>query len=136
MRFVTFSTTVDGPSVLGLVTGEEVVDPERTIPRAIPIALGITLVVYATVAVSALLAVGPEQLAASSAPLAPRRAMICGSLSTSALTSSWGSTSSAAAMRFIQPSESERMPVSSRPIVWAVVGGAQRAATSAKVRPF
>ncbi len=50
--------------------GEEVVDPARTIPRAIPIALGITLVVYATVAVSALLAVGPGVLADSTAPLA------------------------------------------------------------------
>lgn len=49
--------------------GEEVVDPQRTIPRAVPIALGITVVVYATVAVSVLLAVGPEALAASSAPL-------------------------------------------------------------------
>jgi APA family basic amino acid/polyamine antiporter len=50
--------------------GEEVVDPARTIPRAIPIALGITVVVYATVAVSALAAVGPAALAASDAPLA------------------------------------------------------------------
>jgi basic amino acid/polyamine antiporter, APA family len=50
--------------------GEEVVDPARVIPRAIPIALGITLVVYATVAVSALLAVGPAALADSTAPLA------------------------------------------------------------------
>jgi APA family basic amino acid/polyamine antiporter len=50
--------------------GEEVRDPLRTIPRAIPIALGITFVVYATVAVVSLLAVGPDALAASSAPLA------------------------------------------------------------------
>ncbi len=50
--------------------GEEVVDPARTIPRAIPIALGITLVVYALVAITALLAAGPDLLAASSAPLA------------------------------------------------------------------
>jgi APA family basic amino acid/polyamine antiporter len=50
--------------------GEEVRDPERTIPRAIPIALAITLVVYAAVAVSALLALGPERVARSSAPLA------------------------------------------------------------------
>jgi APA family basic amino acid/polyamine antiporter len=50
--------------------GEEVVDPARTIPRAIPVALGITLAVYAAVAVSALVAVGPEALAASEAPLA------------------------------------------------------------------
>jgi len=50
--------------------GDEVVDPERTIPRAIPTALGITLFVYAAVAVAALLAAGPRQLADSSAPLA------------------------------------------------------------------
>lgn len=37
--------------------GEEVVDPARTIPRAIPLALGITLLVYAAVAITALLAV-------------------------------------------------------------------------------
>jgi basic amino acid/polyamine antiporter, APA family len=49
--------------------GEEVVDPVRTIPRAIPLALGITLVVYAIVAVSALLAAGPDALATSRAPL-------------------------------------------------------------------
>jgi APA family basic amino acid/polyamine antiporter len=49
--------------------GEEVRDPARTIPRAIPIALGITLVVYTTVAVTALCAVGPAVLAGSSAPL-------------------------------------------------------------------
>lgn len=50
--------------------GEEVRDPARTIPRAIPIALGIALVVYATVALAALATVGPDQLAASAAPLA------------------------------------------------------------------
>jgi basic amino acid/polyamine antiporter, APA family len=50
--------------------GEEVVEPERTIPRAIPIALGITLAVYAAVAVSALAGAGAAQLAASEAPLA------------------------------------------------------------------
>jgi APA family basic amino acid/polyamine antiporter len=50
--------------------GEEVVDPARTIPRAIPLALGLTLVVYALVAVTALVAVGPQALAESSAPLA------------------------------------------------------------------
>jgi APA family basic amino acid/polyamine antiporter len=49
--------------------GEEVKDPRRTIPRAIPLALGITLVLYATVAVVALFAVGPDTLAASVAPL-------------------------------------------------------------------
>ena len=49
--------------------GEEVVDPTRTIPRAIPLALAITLVVYAAVAVSALLAVGAAALAQAPAPL-------------------------------------------------------------------
>jgi len=49
--------------------GEEVRDPARTIPRAIPLALALTLVVYAAVAVSVLAALGPEGLAASTAPL-------------------------------------------------------------------
>ena len=44
--------------------------PERTIPRAIPIALGIAVVVYAIVAVAALAGAGPEALAASTAPIA------------------------------------------------------------------
>ena len=50
--------------------GEEVVDLARTIPRAVPLALGIVLAVYAVVAVAALLAVGPAALAAAAAPLA------------------------------------------------------------------
>jgi len=50
--------------------GEEVDDPARTIPKAIPRALGITLVVYLVVAVTALAAVGPAALAGSDAPLA------------------------------------------------------------------
>ncbi len=50
--------------------GEEVIDPGRTIPRAIPLALGLTLAVYAAVAVSALAAVGPVALADAPAPLA------------------------------------------------------------------
>ncbi|HEU5269604.1 MAG TPA: APC family permease [Jatrophihabitans sp.] len=50
--------------------GEEVRDPQRTIPRAIPLALAITIVVYLLVGVSALLAAGPARLAAASAPLA------------------------------------------------------------------
>lgn len=50
--------------------GEEVDDPARTIPKAIPRALAITLVVYAAVAVSALAAIGPTRLAASATPLA------------------------------------------------------------------
>ncbi len=49
--------------------GEEVRDPARTIPRAIPIALFITVGVYTLIAISALLAAGPERLAASTAPL-------------------------------------------------------------------
>ena len=49
--------------------GEEVIDPAHTIPRAIPLALAITLVVYAAVAVSALLAVGANALAQAPAPL-------------------------------------------------------------------
>lgn len=49
--------------------GEEVIDPQRTIPKAIPLALGIALAVYATVAASAVAAVGPEALAASPVPL-------------------------------------------------------------------
>ena len=50
--------------------GEEVVDPARTIPRAVPLALGIVLAVYLVVATAALLAVGPAALAAAAAPLA------------------------------------------------------------------
>jgi APA family basic amino acid/polyamine antiporter len=49
--------------------GEEVRNPARTIPRAIPLALGVTLVVYATVAVAVLAALGPQRLAESNAPL-------------------------------------------------------------------
>lgn len=49
--------------------GEEVRDPARTIPRAIPLALAITLVVYALVAVSALTVLGPGRLAQAAAPL-------------------------------------------------------------------
>lgn len=50
--------------------GEEVRDPARTIPRAIPIALAVTLVVYAVVAVAALGALGSGRLASAPAPLA------------------------------------------------------------------
>jgi APA family basic amino acid/polyamine antiporter len=50
--------------------GEEVRDPARTIPRAIIIAFGITVVVYLVVGVAVLLAAGPERLAHSAAPLA------------------------------------------------------------------
>ncbi|UGQ11988.1 amino acid permease [Yinghuangia sp. ASG 101] len=50
--------------------GEEVRDPRRTIPRAISVALGITLVVYAAVALAVLAVLGPGRLADSTAPLA------------------------------------------------------------------
>jgi basic amino acid/polyamine antiporter, APA family len=50
--------------------GEEVRDPAHTIPRAIPLALGITLVVYAAVAIAVLGVLGPAKLAVSVAPLA------------------------------------------------------------------
>jgi APA family basic amino acid/polyamine antiporter len=50
--------------------GEEVRDPARTIPRAIPIALGITFGVYALVAVAVLAALGPDRVGATPAPLA------------------------------------------------------------------
>jgi APA family basic amino acid/polyamine antiporter len=49
--------------------GEEVRDPTVTIPKAIPLALGITVVLYAIIGVTALLAAGPARLAASAAPL-------------------------------------------------------------------
>ncbi|MEV6108634.1 amino acid permease [Streptomyces sp. NPDC051940] len=50
--------------------GEEVRDPARTIPRAIPVALGITLVCYSLVAVAVLAVLGPDRLASATAPLA------------------------------------------------------------------
>jgi basic amino acid/polyamine antiporter, APA family len=50
--------------------GEEVRDPARTITRAIPVALGITLVVYATIAVAVLAVLGPAGVAATPDPLA------------------------------------------------------------------
>jgi basic amino acid/polyamine antiporter, APA family len=50
--------------------GEEVRDPARTIPRAIPVALGITLAVYAVVAIAVLSELGSAALASATAPLA------------------------------------------------------------------
>jgi basic amino acid/polyamine antiporter, APA family len=58
--------------------GEEVRDPARTIRRAVPVALGIAVAVYAVVITSALLAVGPTALAESPAPL--ETAVAAGSL--------------------------------------------------------
>jgi APA family basic amino acid/polyamine antiporter len=49
--------------------GEEVRDPARTIPLAIPLALGIVVLVYAAVGVALLFAAGPAALAASHAPV-------------------------------------------------------------------
>lgn len=49
--------------------GEEVRDPGRTIPRAIGIALAVTLTVYGTLAATLMAILGPE-LATSTAPLA------------------------------------------------------------------
>ncbi len=49
--------------------GEEVKDPARTIPKAVPLALGAAFVVYLVSLVGALVAVGPEVLAHSAAPL-------------------------------------------------------------------
>jgi basic amino acid/polyamine antiporter, APA family len=50
--------------------GEEVRDPQRTIPRAIQLALAIAVTIYAAVVVACLAALGPHGLAVSSAPLA------------------------------------------------------------------
>ncbi len=50
--------------------GEEVRDPGRTIPRAIPIALSIVVAVYLLVGAAALLVAGSHAIAASNAPLA------------------------------------------------------------------
>jgi APA family basic amino acid/polyamine antiporter len=50
--------------------GEEVTDPHRTIPRAVPIALGAVLVIYVLVAVTCLKVLGVTRLGQSTAPLA------------------------------------------------------------------
>ncbi|GHE12316.1 APC family permease [Streptomyces alanosinicus] len=50
--------------------GEEVRDPARTIARAIPLALGIALAVYACVAVAVLTVLGADRLGHAVAPLA------------------------------------------------------------------
>ncbi|MDQ4092455.1 MAG: APC family permease [Actinomycetota bacterium] len=50
--------------------GEEVREPARTIPLAIPIALGIVVAIYVAIGAAALAAVGPTELATSTAPLA------------------------------------------------------------------
>jgi APA family basic amino acid/polyamine antiporter len=50
--------------------GEEVREPRRTIPRAILLALGLAVAAYAAVAMALLRVLGPERLAAATAPLA------------------------------------------------------------------
>jgi APA family basic amino acid/polyamine antiporter len=50
--------------------GEEVREPGRTIPRAMILAVSITLLLYALVAIAALGTLGAEQLASSVSPLA------------------------------------------------------------------
>lgn len=49
--------------------GEEVRDPRRTIPTAIPIALGIAIGVYLLVGAAVLVAAGADRLSTASAPL-------------------------------------------------------------------
>ena len=50
--------------------GEEVKDPAQTIPRAVLVALGLAVAVYAVVGASILAALGPDGVAATPAPLA------------------------------------------------------------------
>ncbi|WP_284981403.1 APC family permease [Arthrobacter sp. efr-133-TYG-118] len=50
--------------------GEEVRNPRRAIPRAIGIALGVAVVLYAVIAVTLLAALGPDGVAGTSTPLA------------------------------------------------------------------
>jgi APA family basic amino acid/polyamine antiporter len=50
--------------------GEEVREPERTIPRAIPLALGAVVCLYLLVGLAALISAGPHALATATAPLA------------------------------------------------------------------
>lgn len=50
--------------------GEEVVEPRRTIPRAITVALAAAAVLYAIVAVTLLVALGPVGVAATESPIA------------------------------------------------------------------
>ncbi len=49
--------------------GEEVTDPRRVIPRAVPLALALALVVYAAVGVTVLAGTGADAVATATAPL-------------------------------------------------------------------
>jgi basic amino acid/polyamine antiporter, APA family len=59
--------------------GEEVRDPQRTIPRAILIALACAVGIYAVVAVTLMLVLGVRGIAASTAPLAAAADLVSGS---------------------------------------------------------
>lgn len=50
--------------------GEEVKDPQRTIPRAILTALGLAMVIYVLIAASVLMTLGASSVASSATPLA------------------------------------------------------------------
>jgi basic amino acid/polyamine antiporter, APA family len=50
--------------------GEEVKDPAQTIPRAVPLALGIVLVIYVAIGATVLLVLGPTDAASRERPLA------------------------------------------------------------------
>lgn len=56
-----------------VTVAEEVLDPGRTLPRAVPAAIGVATLLYLGVAFAALGVLGPERLGASGAPL--RQAM-------------------------------------------------------------
>lgn len=57
---------------------EEVVQPQRTIPRAVTLTVGVVLVVYGVVAVLTLGVLGAERLAGSTAPLAEVARIVAG----------------------------------------------------------
>lgn len=69
------------------------------------------------------------------APSAPSTAMTFSSETEREAMRSWESTFIALAMRSSHATETLRAPVSSRPIVWGVVVGSQRRATSSSVSP-
>ena len=69
--------------------GEEVRQPARTIPRAIPLALGITVLIYLAVGVAALAAAGAQALAGSTRPLATVRSGAGGGRSSRSVRAAW-----------------------------------------------